>query len=220
MPGSPMPPFVRPVNEVLPLEVVSPVPAAPVAPSRQASWLWRALCWVVGWAWRITAGVFLCFNAPLLSYLTSILVLGWFNRWVRGRVLFAWWRQSGARGGEVFAEHGETDGKGQPVTRPRWLLPEKWGKAPALWLNLRGGVATFFCLYLVLGWGCLLMLFSWEMGWLNSFSKGYEQAWIGPVTGIIGSLLLILGIIYVPMARVHLAVMGEVRAFFEVRFVW
>ena len=32
----------------------------------------------------------------------------------------------------------------------------------------------------------LLMLFSWEAGWDNSFNKGYEQAAIGPTTGTLG----------------------------------
>src|SRR5207253_8164502 len=57
-------------------------------------------------------------------------------------------------------------------------------------------------------------------GWLNSFNKGYEQAWIGPTAGIIGTLLLALGLIYVPLARVHMAVTGEARAFFEARLIW
>jgi hypothetical protein len=181
---------------------------------RKSGQVRAAVSAIIGWTWRILAGAFFCFNVPLLSYLTSILVVGWLNRWMRARVLHHWWRQSPVR----TTEDPET--LGLPWIRPRWVLPETPRRAPAIWLNFKEGLATLFCIYLVLGWGCWLRLFSWEMGWLNSFNKGYEQAWIGPTTGIIGSLLFALGIIYVPLARVHMAVTGEMRAFFEARLIW
>ncbi len=183
--------------------------------SRRVGQVWATLGWLAGWTWRILAGTFLCFNAPLLSYLTSILVVGWLNRWMRARVLHGWWRQS------PLKTTGEDPvSLGLPWKRPRWVLPEKSWKEPALWLNFKEGLATLLCVYLVLGWGCLPRLFSWEMGWNNSFAKGYEQAWIGPAAGAIGTLLLAIGVIYVPLARVHMAVTGETRSFFEARLIW
>jgi hypothetical protein len=64
------------------------------------------------------------------------------------------------------------------------------------------------------------MLVSWDFGWLNSFNKGYEQAFTGPLTGILGALLFVLAMFYVPMAQAHQAATGEARAFFQFRFVW
>jgi hypothetical protein len=64
------------------------------------------------------------------------------------------------------------------------------------------------------------MLMSWEFGWLNSFHKGYEQAWVGPLTGVLGSILFALSMFYVPMAQAHQAATGEARTFFQFRFVW
>ncbi len=64
------------------------------------------------------------------------------------------------------------------------------------------------------------MLFSWYFGWLNSFNKGYEQAFIGPLSGLLGIFLFIAAMFYVPMAQVHQAVTEDYRAFFDVRFIW
>src|SRR5262249_7738010 len=77
-----------------------------------------------------------------------------------------------------------------------------------------------FCTYLFTGWGCLLMVLSWELGWLISNSRVYEMIWVGPVAGIFGSLLLVAALFYVPMAQAHQAATGQARAFFEFRFVW
>jgi hypothetical protein len=130
------------------------------------------------------------------------------------------------------------------VARPRWFVQERIGAAlsrpgprgeaglvrrffrllrvpwHSLWRNFNLGVQGLVCTYLLTGWGCLLMLLSWEFGWLNSFHKGYEQAVIGPLTGILGILLFIAAMFYVPMAQAHQAATGQARAFFEFRFVW
>jgi hypothetical protein len=90
----------------------------------------------------------------------------------------------------------------------------------SFWVNLKVGVQGLFCTYLATGWGCLIMLMSWEFGWLNSFHKGYEQAFTGILTGLFGILLFILAMFYVPMAQVHQAATGEARSFFHFRFVW
>jgi hypothetical protein len=90
----------------------------------------------------------------------------------------------------------------------------------SLWLNFKIGFQGLFSTYLLTGLGCLLMLFSWEFGWLNSFNKGYEQSLIGPLTGLLGIFVFIAAMFYVPMAQVHQAVTGDYRAFFDIRFVW
>lgn len=176
--------------------------------------LWRGTSWLLGWSWRVVAGTFLCFNAYLLSYLTSIVVVGWLTRWVRGRVLYGWWKQSPLRQRVSFEEFAAAQG-GDVARRPRWLLPEKAWTTPALWLNFRTGFLLLLCIYLVLGWGCVLLEFGWEYRWNNSFAKGYEQALIGPLVSVTGLLLFIAALFYVPMAQVHVAASGDCRAFFR-----
>lgn len=206
---------------------------------------WLGLAWLIGWAWRIVVGAFFGFNAYILSYFTSALVVGWTYRWMQGRVLRGWWKQSRFRFEGTFDQFCARFGHDAPVARPRWFLQERLratlnrptarGTEPgkfrkllrclklpwhSFWLNLKVGVQGLFCTYLLTGWGCLLMLFSWEFGWLNSFHKGYEQAAIGPLTGFLGIFLFIAAMFYVPMAQVHQAATGDYRAFFEFRFVW
>jgi hypothetical protein len=195
-------------------------------------WTIRFLSGVVGWLWRWLAGTVLCFNFIFVSYLTSILVVGWLYRWMQGRVLYGWWKRSTVADRLSFEEF--CTGLDMPVTsRPRWCLRDGPAKSPAsslstkptarrlaLWLNLRIGFQGLLCTYALTGWGCLVMLFSWEFGWLNSFNKGYEQAPVGPLTGLAGIFLFITAMFYVPMAQVHQAVTGDARAFFDFRFVW
>jgi hypothetical protein len=179
-----------------------------------------------------------------LSYFTSILAVGWTYRWMQAVVLRGWWKRSPKRQEGSFQDFCDSLGRDAPCPRPRWFLRERTaaymsrpapGGRPAgalrrfgraltvpwhsLWLNFKTGLAAIFCTYLLTGWGCLLMLFSWEFGWLNSINRYYEQAWVGPVAGLLGSLLFILAMFYVPMAQAHQAATGQARAFFDFRFV-
>jgi hypothetical protein len=202
-----------------------------------------ALSWpliFLGWCWRILVGGLLCF-----SLIGSIVVTGWTYRWMQGRVLRGWWKRSRLREQGSFEDFGASLGYDAPVARPRWLLqegmktalnrPDAAGRQPStvrkilralrlpwhsLWLNFKIGFQGLFCTYLLTGLGCLIMLFSWEFGWLNSFNKGYEQALVGPLAGLAGIFLFIVAMLYVPMAQAHQAVTGEARAFFDFRFVW
>ena len=58
---------------------------------------------------------------------------------------------------------------------------------------------------------------SWWAGWENSFSKGYEQAFVGPALGLSGVLVFAVTMIYLPMALAHQAVEGRAFALFEYR---
>src|SRR5262245_66665736 len=111
-------------------EVVLPVLLD--GPKRHPGPLWRALSWLVGWTWRIVAGAWLCFNAYLLSYVTSILVVGWMFRWTRARVLHGWWKQSPLRHRGTFETFCTDAGRGAVVRRPRWFLPEQGSWTPTL----------------------------------------------------------------------------------------
>jgi len=199
---------------------------------------------VIEWAWRFFAGAMLCFNYLVLSYVTSILVVGWTYRWMQAVVLRGWWKQSPKRQQGTFQEFCDSLGTDAPVPRPRWCLREriaavmakpgprgdspsalrKVGRAltipwQSLWLNFKTGLAGLFCTYLLTGWGCLLMVFGWEYGWLTSINRYYEQHYIGAAVWLLGALLFTLAMFYVPMAQAHQAATGQARAFFEFRFV-
>jgi len=212
---------------------------------KKASRLWRALNFLAGWAWRILVGARLCFVYFVVSFITSIAVFGWTYRWMQGLVLYGWWKQSRFRGEGTFEEFCSRLGPDAPVARTRWFLqerivahvtrPTRRGRAPglfrkvgrclivpwhSLWLNFKIGVQGLFCTYLLTGFPCLLMYFSWKFGWLNSFHKGYEEAALGALMGLAGIALFCLAMLYVPMAQVHQAATGRASAFFDFRFVW
>jgi len=68
--------------------------------------------------------------------------------------------------------------------------------------------------------GCLLWLFAWYDGWNNSFNKGYEQAIVGPMVFVLGIVLFVAAMLYVPMAQSRFASTGSWRSFFQFRLVW
>lgn len=205
----------------------------------------RLIRTVFGWGWRIIAGSWLCFNLAYLSFFTSVAVAGWLLRFMRGRVLYGLWKQSPRMHDTSFTEFADSLGIEAPSLRPRLFWQEQVrahldrpapnGTPPGpfrimlrmlkipwagFWLNFRLGLQCLIATWSVTGWGCLIMLFSWEFGWLNSFNKGYEQAFVGPITGWLGLVLFLLSMFYVPMAQTHLAATGDLRAFFDFRFVW
>jgi hypothetical protein len=224
------------IPEVLPVLVARPVQAR----HRELPLVLRLIRWPFAWLWRIGVGGLFCFN-----YLTSILVVGWLYRWMQGTVLRGWWKRSPIRQEMSFEAFCAALGHDAPVQRPRWFLQERASAAlhrpgpdghppgglqkffrivklpiGSLWRNFRVGLLGLIATFLLTGPGCLVMLFGWEFGWLVSFNKVYEQAFIGLVVSVAGIGLFIVAMLYVPMAQVHQAVTGDFRAFFDFRFVW
>jgi hypothetical protein len=239
--STPSIPEVQSADEVIPvLAVNQETPRRHrTGSSRRVIWKWPGF--LLGWCWRILIGGLLCFNL-----FGGIVVTGWLYRWMQGLVLRGWWKRSRFREeGSSFEDFCASLGHDGPVVRPRWFIqermtlslnrPDAFGRSPgtfrktlrvlrlpwnSLWLNFKIGLQGLLCTFLISGLGTLIMLFSWEFGWLNSFNKGYEQALIGPLTGFLGIFIFIAAMFYVPMAQVHQAVTGDYRAFFDFRFVW
>jgi hypothetical protein len=233
---------MKPAAAVLPETTIAPgtqAGKAPVYGGRRSTLGHKAVS-LAGWLWRWLAGAALCLNT-----FTSILVAGWTYRWLQALVLRGWWQQSRLAAEGSFDDFLASLGPSAPVAQPRWLLRERIAavvrrRAPdavsagrlrlagrlltvpwhSAWLNLKTGIQAVFCTYVLTGWGCVVMYFGWEYGWLNSFHKGYEQALTGLGISLLGVLLFVLSLLYVPMAQVHQAVTGEARAFFDFRFVW
>jgi len=89
-----------------------------------------------------------------------------------------------------------------------------------VWLNVKTGLQGIFNTWVLTLPGCLLLLFAWYDGWNNSFNKGYEQAPVGPLTGIFGIVLFIAAMLYVPLAQARQAVTGEWRSFYQFPLIW
>ena len=193
----------------------------------------------------IAVGILLCANPW-----TAALVVGWTFRAMRRRILRAWWRRSPRRDEIDFDAWIAERGDGIPAgPLPRWLLSERFlerlrrpgtdGNAPGrlriasrlpgglfggLSSNLSMAIRAVGCTYLVTLPACGLWLGSWYDGWNTSFTKGYENAFVGVQTGLFAHALFIAAMLYVPMAWAHLAASGRARAFFQVgliaRLVW
>ncbi|HEV3256750.1 MAG TPA: hypothetical protein VG013_07725 [Gemmataceae bacterium] len=236
----------RQVLEALPAGEPAVLDALPAGPEVHARGVWRAVGrWIAvlfGWCWRLGVGALLCMN---YLYISGIVVTGWTYRWVQARVVRGWWKKSRFGRQGSFEDFCAGLGLEASVARPRWFWqehvraaltqPTPDGRPPgtvrlvwralrlpwhSLWLNFKVGFLGLFCTFLLTGWGCLLMQFSWQFGWLNSFHKGYEQAFLGPLLGVLGIVLFIAAMFYVPMAQVHQAVTGNCWAFFDFRLVW
>lgn len=199
---------------------------------------------VAAWGARFVVGVFMICNVFPLSFITAIAVFGWLQRRMQALSLRAWWEASPRRQDSSFEDFLDSLGPNAPVERPRWFVRERFAKHlseisrgkslgsffVAIWgvvslpihsllVNFKVGLSGLFATSMLTGWGGMIMLFSWYFGWLNSFHKGYEDAFLGLLSGLFGSTLLILALIYVPMAQAHQAAAGEVAAFFQFRVV-
>lgn len=181
-------------------------------------------CVVFGW--KFLFGMVLC-----QSLVGGVLVVGWTYRLMQRTVYKRWWQRSELRAkGRSFREFLAEEPATQPHRCwPNWVVQQDVLEAirrqplkalvRSLWLNLRIGGQGIFNTWLLTLPGCVLMSFSWYDGWNNSFNKGYEQAAVGPLTGILGLLVFMVAMLYVPMAQARQAATGEWRSFYQFRLV-
>lgn len=196
--------------------------------------LWK----VIAFVWKYVVGALLC-----QSLLGSILIVGWTYRLMQRTALKRWWKRSEhKRKGTRLADHlARHHLQHEHLSWPNWFVQQnvlqavrrKDGtglrtyvfqlfKVPvhSLWLNLKTGLQGIFNTWVLTLPGCLLWLFAWYDGWNNSFNKGYEQAPVGPLTGILGIVLFIAAMLYVPLAQARQAVTGEWRSFYQFPLIW
>lgn len=192
---------------------------------------------ILGRVWRVFFGLVLC-QTPV----TAVLVLGWSYRLLQRQAVRRWYgRCDGSVGSDDFAETVARNPRLAGFAQwPRWIMAQTpRNQVPgtasrtkrivrfmadvfhhasgSLWTNLKIGFKALCTLWLVTLPSGLLWLFSWWSGWENSFNKGYEQAWVGPSVGIAGILAFVVVMPVVPMAVARQAVVGDWRAFFDVR---
>lgn len=177
---------------------------------------------------------------------TSVIVVGWTFRMMRRSIYRGWWKRSPVRSAVRFEDLDSTAASSEfpRSPTPRWIVAENYHgiinrprpdggvasrlrklvRLPAaltggLRANLRSAARALACTYLVTFPGCFLWLAAWYDGWNNSFNKGYEQAAVGPLTGILGNVMFMSAMMYLPMAWSHVAATGDARAFFQFGYI-
>lgn len=201
------------------------VPGPVLTGKKPRSW-WALL-------WKGPAG-FLKFFVGMIfcqTLLGSILIVGWTYRIMQRVIYKRWWSQSPLRrSGLSFQEYlGQSPQTRLHLHWPNWILQQNFLEVirgrpikafvQSLWLNFKVGFRGIVNTWVLTLPGCVLMLFSWYDGWNNSFNKGYEQAPVGPLTGILGLILFVLPMLYIPMAQARQAATGEWRSFYQFRLV-
>jgi len=183
-------------------------------------------------------------NFPLFS----IAVFGWLYRHLRRQVRSQWWKASAVhKKGTSFREFAVQNESLHPFAHwPNWFAAQNfrdawrkrgdvaraagWGRfarirhtaklpVASLGLNFKIGVQGLFNTWVLTLPAGALWVFSWYAGWNNSFHKGYEQAGVGPLTGLFGVALFITAMFYVPIAQARQASTGNWRSFYEFRTV-
>lgn len=154
--------------------------------------------WLFGYLKALAFGMFLGMTA-----ITSLIPLGFLMRHMRSTAMRT---------------------AGLPYTTVGWILGERGGGwmarlAGGLAGNIREGTLAAFSLGLAVFPFAVIWTLSWFAGWENSFSKGYEQAFVGPSLGLFGVLLFCWTMIWVPMGLAHQAVENRALALFEWRKV-
>ena len=198
--------------------------APPPAQIRRSSRFSRLLAFV----WKYFVGT-VCCTGPLLS----ILVVGWTQRLMQRRTLVQWHTFSGAsaRGMDFMTFAAASPQTVEHLRWPNWIVRSNthsrqswrdWLRTAfaSLWLNITRGIAASFNTWVFTLPGCVLWLFAWYAGWHNSFTKGYEQAEVGPLTGLLGVALFIAAMFYVPIAQARQASTGQWRSFYEFSLIW
>lgn len=130
----------------------------------------------------------------------AVLVLGWLMRLMRDEEALARGRLGGA-------------------AVPRRAALPRWLGLRTLWMTLRDGVTALLTLLAGTLPFTALWLLAWWGGWENSFNKGYEQAWVGPVVALAGVGVALPLLARLPMALAHQAAEGRMSAFFARRRV-
>jgi hypothetical protein len=197
----------------LPATRDDPAPPAPARRGRLAR-LGTALS-------RLVVGVLLCFHP-----LPAVLVVGWTHRMLRRRLL----RSLGIADAMPDAEAGAIPPRFFLADDPRavWTRPDRHGRPPGFLrrllrtprvllggaaANARSGLAVLAGTYFLTLPACVCWWVGWYDGWLNSFNKGYEQAVVGPATGIAGILCFLAAMVVLPLSWAHHAATGTVAAY-------
>lgn len=183
------------------------------------------------WALPLAALRLIVGSLLIATPFTAVLVLGWLMRVMRRETVIATLRYSGAGNRKAakarmsaipeLREHvywpgwfglGRSETKDVLRGRLAFLIG-------GLKRNIALGLATLLTVGAMTAPYGLLWLLSWWGGWENSFNKGYEQAFVGPLVGLSGVALALITLSYLPMALAHQAAEARAGAVLEIRHV-
>jgi hypothetical protein len=224
---------MNPEASLPPILHVAEAPAS-VSSRTLAGTAWKTAVFV----WKYSIGALFC-----QSILRSIAIIGWTYRVSQRVALRYWWarsdrKQPATRLADHLAQH---DPAHEHLHWPNWFGAQNFraeirrnadtSTASRLWqvikalfrslgTNVKIGLQGIFNTWVLTMPACVLWLFSWYDGWNNSFNKGYEQAVVGPGVGVLGIILFIAAMMYVPLAQARQAVTGDWRSFYNFSFVW
>lgn len=147
--------------------------------------------------------------ALALTPFTAFLVLGWLARIMRREAVIACLRAN------LDVTRASALGliQADPALAEFARFPGWW---TGLWRTAVDGLRSVIVVAaLTLPFG-LMLLIAWWAGWENSFNKGYEQAWVGPLLGLtaVGFGIIILS--HLPMSVAHFAAERRLRAAFDI----
>lgn len=159
-----------------------------------------------------------------LHHFASPMALGWAFRAGRRGMVMDWWRES-PRHREVDPDAlmAEVDPGLRAWRSPRWLGPDRtWSsegvrrRAGGWRANLSWGLAALFGTSIYTLGPCLIWMGAWEAGWVISFHKYYEQAFLGRAWFFAGMVWFALAMFWLPTAWGHFAASGgRWRAFVD-----
>ena len=184
--------------------------------------------------WKYFVGVLFC-----QYVLGAVVVVGWTTRFMQRQILWAWWKRRPLqnRGGSFDEFAASLPNRCVPRTLPNWCLAEPQhqdsqhdsdGRFRRLLRRALGSLSVNFCQGATATLSILiftlpatsLWIYAWTLGWNISFFKLYEQSHLGASLGLLGILLFILAMLYVPLAHARQAVTGRCQSFFELRTNW
>ncbi|MBI1840991.1 MAG: hypothetical protein HYR88_09100, partial [Verrucomicrobia bacterium] len=168
------------------------------------------------------------------SILGALMALGWTARSMQREGHKVWARGSGLKDWPEALD-------AVPALRP-WAHWPTWLRAPAqepeaptgktgrarAWLrrhlggvpqHLKTGAQMLFNTAVLVLPATAMMQFAWYDGWNNSFNKGYEQAFVGPLISVFAILGFIAAMFHVPFAQARQALSGDWRRFYDFRLI-
>ncbi|MDA1192416.1 MAG: hypothetical protein O3A46_12135 [Candidatus Poribacteria bacterium] len=190
----------------------------------------------IAFVWKLLVAAFMCQN-PIFA----VFAVGWVYRLAQRGVVKQWWKRSGGkeRDGSFRAYMESHESTLDAATFPNWFAAQRWVeriRAESGWwsrvkrtpgiltrslrANFVVGLKAMLNVWAFTLPAGILWTFAWYAGWTNSFTKGYETAFVGPTTGLLGVALFIVAMMYVPFAQLRQASTGDWRRFLEFRFVW
>ena len=183
--------------------------------------------------WAFCVGVLFCQNL-----LPALALFGWTMRLVQRSVNRRWILMS-----PVIKNSDEREAALRPLAGwPNWFFQEHPGHAltesrwagttlfqrisiylrvptQGLWVNLKLGVQGLLNTALLTLIPGFLLHFGWTYGWDNSFVKGYEKYYIGMLYSLIGIILFIAAMTYLPLAQCRQASTGKMSSFYQYRLI-